>query len=310
MKTTFGVFITAALFTVAISLNSSGLLYGVPTYASQKNPTVPPPTAYAVVERDANSRVWERTTYELSPSGSIVPQKHRYTELATGLHYQKNGQWVESKEEINILPDGTAAATQGGHQTHFPGDIYEGVIELVTPDGAHLRSRPLGLSYNDGTNTVLIAELTNSVGYLVGSNQVIYPNAFTDFKADLRYTYTKAGFEQDIILREQPLTPESYGLNPATTRLQMLSEFFSPPEPAKTTRALPEQAGITLTDENLDFGVMKMVPGRAFLLGSGAHEGNVLVSKSWVKAGNFWWKRCRWRRWQVNWRNCRRRRQP
>jgi hypothetical protein len=99
----------------------------------------------------------------------------------------------------------------------------------------------------------------------------------------LRYIYTKAGFEQDIILREQPLTPESYGLNPATARLQVLTEFFNPPQPAVTTRALPAQAGIALSDENLDFGVMKMMLGRAFLLGSDAHEGSALVSKSWVK---------------------------
>ena len=248
MKTTFGICIA-----VAFSLNGGGLLYGAPTGASQRDSAVPSPTPYSVIGRDANSRVWERTTYELSPSGSVVPQKNRYVELSTGLHYKNaKGEWVESKEEIDILPNGTAAATQGQHQAYFPGNIYQGVIELVTPDGKHLRSRPLGLSYDDGSQTVLIAELKDSVGQLVGPNQVIYPDAFTDFKADLRYTYTKAGFEQDIILREQPSTPESFGLNPATARLQVLTEFFNPPQPAVTTTVLPEQAGITLSDENLD----------------------------------------------------------
>ena len=252
--------------------------------ASSVNPgqTAPSDTPYAVTEQGANHRVWQRTTYETTPDGRQVPHIHKYTELATGLHYWKNGQWVGSKEEIDILPNGAAAATQGQHQAYFPGDIYQGVVELVTPDGIHLQSRPSGLSYDDGTKTVLIAELKDSVGQLVGPNQVIYPDAFTDFKADLRYTYTKAGFEQDIILREQLLTPESFGLNPATARLQVLTEFFNPPQPAVTTMVLPEQAGITLSDENLGFGVMKMMPGRAFLLGSDAHEGGALVSKSWV----------------------------
>ena len=242
-------------------------------------------TPYAVVSKGANQQVWQKTTYETTPDGQQVPHIHKYTELATGLNFWDSNtkQWVDSKEEIDILPNGTAAAIQGQHQVYFPGDIYEGVIELVTPDGVHLQSRLLGLSYDDGTHTVLIAELTNSVGYLVGSNQVIYPDAFTDFKADLRYTYTKAGFSQDIIIREQPLTPESYGLNPATARLQVLTEFFNPPQPAVTTMLLPKQAGITLTDDNLDFGVMKMMPGQAFLLGSDAHAGGALVSKSWVK---------------------------
>ena len=276
MKTILGVYIA-----VVFSLNSGGLLYGAPTGASQKDPAVPPPTAYSVVGRDANSRVWERTTYELSPSGSVVPQKNRYTELATGLHYNKNGQWVESKEKIDILPNGTAAATQGQHQVHFPGDIYDGVIELVTPDGKHLRSRPVGLSYDDGGNTVLIAELTNSVGYLVGSNQVIYPDAFTGVEADLRYTYTKAGFEQDIILRAQPPTPESLGLNPQTARLQILTEFFNPPRPNVRTATVSTKAG-KLINQQLDFGVMKIRPGKAFLLGTNSPSAR--VNKQWLNA--------------------------
>ncbi len=243
---------------------------------------LPAPTPYAVVSRDAHSRVWERTVYESSPSGQAIPSKHRYVELSTGLHFWQNGQWQESQEQIGILPQGGAAATNGAHQVYFPGDIFQGEIQLVTPDGKQLQSRPIGLSYDDGAKTVLIAVLTNSVGQLVGPNQVLYLDAFTGLKADLRYTYTKAGLEQDIILREQPLTPESYGLNPATARLQVLTEFFNPPPPAVSTTVLPEQAGIILTDENLDFGAMKMMPGRAFLLGSDAHEGGASVSKSWV----------------------------
>jgi len=253
---------------------------GPPAIAGQG--TVPvPDTSYAVVSKGANQQVWQRTTYEMKPDGKQIPHIHQYTELATGLHYWNNGQWVDSKEEINILPNSTAAAIHGQHQAYFSGNIYQGVIELVTPDGKHLQSRPLGLSYDDGTNTVLIAELTNSVGYLVGSNQVIYPDAFTDFKADLRYTYTKAGIEQDVVLREQLPGPESYGLNPATARLQVLTEFFNPPQPAVTATMLPQSAGTGLTDENLNFGTMRMGRGKAFLIGNSAKA--TPVSKSWQR---------------------------
>src|SRR6267378_1011541 len=237
MKTLFGIWITAALV-----LSTADFLHAA---TSAGNQPAPAPTPYAVTTQNGNSRVWERTVYEKSPSGEVVTNKHSYNELASGLNHLVNGQWVESSEQINILPNGTAVATNGQHQAYFPGDIYNGVIELVTPDGQQLISRPMGLSYFDGTNSVLIAELTNSMGIVVGNNQVVYPNAFTDFKADLRYTYTKAGFEQDIILRESTLTPESYGLNPATARLQVLTEFFSPPEPTMTATILPEQAGVT-----------------------------------------------------------------
>ena len=54
----------------------------------------------------------------------------QYTELATGLHYQENGQWLESKETIDLLPDGRAAAIHGRHKAYFPSDIYHGTIEL------------------------------------------------------------------------------------------------------------------------------------------------------------------------------------
>ena len=111
---------------------------------------------------------------------------------------------------------------------------------------------------------------------------MIYPDAFTDFKADLRYTYTKAGFEQDIILREQPPTPESLGLNPDTARLQVLTEFFDPPQPSIQSTPMQMETGLSLTDETLGFGQMQMVPGRAFLLGNDANDVAAPVNKQWL----------------------------
>jgi hypothetical protein len=276
MKTPLHCFIFASLF---------GLNLCEAQQVTTSQTSVPSPTPYSIVANDANSRIWERTNYAVSPNGRSVSQIQRFTELATGLNYQdpSTGQWAPSQEEIDILPNGTAAATTGQHQVYFPGDIYQGEIELVTPDGIQLQSRPMGISYDDGTNTVLIAVLTNSVGQLAGSNQVIYPNAFKGLNADLLYTYTKAGFEQDIILHEQPPSPAASGLDPATTRLQVLTEFFNSPQPALSSTPLPAQAGITLNDETLDFGVMKMMPGRAFLLGTDARDTGVWVGKSWVQ---------------------------
>lgn len=94
------------------------------------------------------------------------------------------------------------------------------------------------------------------------------------------YVYTKAGFEQDIVLQEQAPSPESVGLNPATTRLQVWTEFFDPPQPRETLSTLPEQAGLVLTDDTLDFGSMRMAPGSAFKLGANSLAAK--VAKSWV----------------------------
>jgi RHS repeat-associated protein len=244
---------------------------------------LPSPTAYSIVANDANSRVWQRAVYSQSPKGGTITNLQSYTELASGLNHLVNGQWVESSEQIDILPNGTAAATNGQHQAYFPGDIFEGQIQVVTPDGLQLYSQPLALTYSDGINTVVIASLTNSTGVVVGVNQVVYANAFSGISADVRYTYTKAGFEQDVILHQQPPTPESYGLNADTARLQMMTEFFNPPQPSIKTCTLQPQAGLSLPDQKLGFGKMQMVPGRAFLLGQKATKPRIQVSKSWVQ---------------------------
>jgi hypothetical protein len=50
----------------------------------------------------------------------MVQRQRRYTELDTGLNYQKDGQWFASREEIELLASGFAVARQGlisiGHQ--------------------------------------------------------------------------------------------------------------------------------------------------------------------------------------------------
>jgi hypothetical protein len=113
---------------------------------------------YSVVERGADYSVLQSTT---RVNGTNLV--HRYVEVATGLNYKNSyGQWTESKEEIDILPQGGAAATQGRHKVYFPADIFNGALEVVTPEGRHLKSRPLGVSYDDGSNTVLIATLKDS----------------------------------------------------------------------------------------------------------------------------------------------------
>src|ERR1700679_3482047 len=222
---------------VLLTIGSTGLRAQTPPTATTQG-NVPAPTDYQIVQQDGNSRVWQREIYEQEPNGQIVARPHKFTELATGLNYKdpSTGQWQPSKEEIDIQPDGTMCATQGQHQVYLPSDFYNGQIQMVTPSGVHLKSQPAALSYDDGANTVLIGVLTNSIGQLVSSNQVIYTNAFAGLDADILYSYTRSGLEQDIVIRSQPPTPASLDLNPDTTRLQVLTEFFDPPQPRQATR--------------------------------------------------------------------------
>jgi hypothetical protein len=228
----------SSLITLALLLNAGAEFSQAVASDASTSPDsnlaaeLPAPTPWAVVDRGPHHKTWERIVYELSPSGSAVPVSHRYTELATGMNYLQNNQWVDASEEIDILPQGGAAAVHGQHQVYFPTDIYAGAVQLVTPDGKNLQFRPLGLSYFDGNNSVLIAELTNSVGQLLPSKrEVIYPDAFSDLAVDLRCVYTRAGYEENIVLKERPPDPQDFGLNPATTRIQVLTEWFSPPQP-------------------------------------------------------------------------------
>jgi hypothetical protein len=258
---------------------------------SSSRPGAVAETEYRVVDRGPHHRVWQRETIEVGPDGTLSANRHKYTELATGLHYKNaKGEWVDAKEEFELKP-GKAIARQGQHKVTLNYNLNSaGAVELVTPDGIMLKSHVLGLSYFDtgSGKSVLIAEVKDCAGRVAG-NQVVYEDAFTDFPADVRYTYTRAGFEQDIILREQPPKPEEYGLNPETTRLQVLTEFLDAPEPGQKTRA-PGKSGKSgqpeeLSDAQLTFGQMQMVPGKAFSTDTSTRPANrarmIPVSKSW-----------------------------
>jgi hypothetical protein len=70
------------------------------------------------------------------------------------------------------------------------------------PDGRLLTRAVLGLSYFSAASgqSVLIAEVKDCQGELHPPNVIVYPDAFTDIKADVRISYTKAGMEQDVIV--------------------------------------------------------------------------------------------------------------
>jgi len=215
---------------------------------------------YTVTERGADYRVLQKTTIENGTN-----HVHRYTELATGMNYTNSfGQLTESKEQISILPTGGAAATQGRHQVYFPADIYNGVLEVVTPDGRHLRSRPLCVGYDDGSNTVFIATLKPSQGWLTSSNQVTYFDAFTTFKADLVCTYRRGGYECDLVFRQLPPAPDQFGLDNANSTLQLVTEFFNTADPEQIPAQIDDWFG--LQDHTLKFGSLTMTRGKAFAM--------------------------------------------
>jgi len=235
-------------------------------------------SAPTVVDSGPNHRVWQTVSVDELGQTNVSS----YTELATGLNYWNpaKGQYEESKEQFQIMQDGSAIATNGQHQVILAADINSGgSVDLLMPGGQRLQSNPMGLSFFDTASgkSVLIAEVTNCVGELVSPNVVLYTSAFGNLQAALRYTYTRDGFEQDVILYQNPGSPADYGLNPATSRLEMWSEFFNPPSPQASTQPLTDN--IT-QDETLDFGRMRIGRGAAYVL-NGQSLQSVEVAKSW-----------------------------
>ncbi len=154
---------------------------------------------------------------------------------------KKNGVLVDSSDEIDLVADG-AEARHGQHRVHWAANLNtpgpNGAVRLLTPGRKALRSRIFGISYWDTASdtNLLIGELQDTQGLLVGSNQVVYPDAFRgSVKADVCYRNSVEGMEQNIVFREKLPAPADLNLDPKTTVLQILTEFFAPPARVKSS---------------------------------------------------------------------------
>jgi len=257
--------------------------------------TLDTPTA---IEAGPHHRVWQRVVSD--GLGNFLTNS--FTEPATGLNYLNSatGKWEESQPQFQITKDGYALADKTQHKLIVSANLNTAVaVDLQSPE-LRFQNRVLGLSYFDplSGNSVLLAEVKDCVGQLVAPNQIIWPDAFTDFRADYRLTLRRDGVEADVILREQPPSPELFGLSAQTAQLQVLTEFLNAPTPKVATAAVPAGTngvpnsflvGPNLADEQLSFGSLAFERGRAFSLdesasaGDGLSEPEAPVGKSWQK---------------------------
>jgi hypothetical protein len=248
---------------------------------------------YTVVTRAANSRGWGAIICRTNNAGQVIRSTNRsYTEVGANLCVQDAaGNWSDSDGSLAIVADG-AKSGNSPLAVHFAGDANaaDGTVRLTSPDGKVFVSKVFGISYYDSAlqTNVLIASLQSSQGTLVGNNHIVYQNAFTGLNADIWYTFSISGLSQDIVLHDCPASPASYGLNPQSTRLQVFTEWFNPPEPRITTG---EDDGIA-HDAWLDFGNLIMGPGGALFTQGQADPVPVdsgTVFKHWgVISGRNW----------------------
>jgi len=235
---------------------------------------------YAIVQRGPHSRVWQRTTVTTNQAGLVRTNTHSYTELCTGICYLQNGAYADSVEQINIVGL-VGQALQGPCKVTWQPDASTagGAVQLTSPNGQQFSTRVYGLALKDvstGSN-VLIGQITNSTGVMTASNQIVYPSAFSGLQADIQTTYKLSGFEQDVILRQQLPSPQTYGLNPDTTWFEVLTEFFNPPVPTKTTSV---SNGLS-DDVVLDFGDVSIGRGTVFQTPGQSGRARPKVSKHW-----------------------------
>ena len=235
-------------------------------------------TAYTVAERGPHHRVWANVTWQTNAVGRITVHTNSYTELATAMHHLVSGKWADSSDQIQIAATG-AQATNSQHHVAFLGNINSpGAVDITLPEGQHLIGNVQGLSYFDTASgkSVMIAQVKDSDGELLPSgNRALYRDAFSGLSADVLYVNAVSGFEQLIVLRQQPPSPATWGLDPATTVIQVITEFLNPPEPCITPSLLRGAV-----DHHLSFGAMQMGKGEAFALGS--ETNTIPVTKQWL----------------------------
>ena len=179
-------------------------------------------------ETAATHRILER-----GPHHKVVAtgEGTKYTELRTGMHYFKSGAWLET-EELIIKTETGAEATRGPYRIQLANHLSASdPIDITTSDNKRLLPKLLGLRYFDaGTGAyVPISSTKDSVLEILPPNRAIYRDICDGVKADLLLTYSSGTLECDFVLRSRPPSPEIYGLDPSSTRLEVVTEFKSPP---------------------------------------------------------------------------------
>jgi len=208
-------------------------------------------------------------------TGAVTPQTRQVIRVGTGLNYlDEAGAWQQSEDLIELTTDGGAAAVHGPHKVYFSaaGLNDDAALTIVTVSNRVFQARVLGIYYFDpasGQGRLLAAPSDHAVAELHPPNQIVYRSAFHShvLKADLRYTYTKSGFESEVILTAQPkLSPSDCGFDPAGALLQVRHQWLAP-APRIRTVTVGTAAGPELTDQLLDFGDLWFPGGRAFSTG-------------------------------------------
>lgn len=161
--------------------------YGISAYGQ------PADAGYSVASRGQHDRVWSKVSTKPNSDGVETFVTNSYVEVATSMHYWEDNEWKESRDVIELTPDGGAAAVYGPWKARFGGNLAgKQAITLLSPGGRSLETRPIGLFYHDvvSDKVVQIAALRDCSAELLPPNQIVWKSIFDSIEADVRVTYT------------------------------------------------------------------------------------------------------------------------
>ena len=226
-----------------------------------------------IVERTIDSATYRRVVLLTNGTGDVTTKTNQLTVLDHGLHYLQDGEFKESQDLVESFPGG-AIARYGAYQTIFSPELnVPAAFDIHGPDGKRIQGgvRAIYLTDVASGQSVVLGTVKQSVpGQLVPPNQVVYRSAFDGVEADVLYIWKHNAFSQNVILKENP-PPLPPGLDPTTTRLEIVTELVQAPDVQITSQVLRKEGNFEVVDHGLiSFGEMLAVPGTAFPVDAGS----------------------------------------
>ena len=197
-----------------------------------------------------------------SADGAVGFKTNEFTVLENGLYYLQDGAWQPSEDLIESFPGG-AIARRGPHKAIFSPDAASDVVfDFLASDGRRLQG---------GVREVRLADPASGLAYMLGTvkpsapgeivppNKVVYRDALNGLAADIVYVWRHNGISQNVVLKQCPALPAD--LDPATTRLEVWTEFLDAPVPSVNEVRYQTAEGVDAVEHpTISFGVLLISP--------------------------------------------------
>ena len=263
-----------------------------------------------VLERGTHHNVIQYSRKVADTNGVWRTVVSKYTQLENGLNRQdERGLWTPAPAVLEITTDGAQFVGAEWIAAFKAEPSAADSVVLTTGLGNQAKryvSHVVGLAYFDkasGDSVLLTQVATNSApGVLTSEHDLVYPSCFVGVDGDIVYHLSRSSIAQDIRLRSGLPTPGAFQLDPATTELEVLTEFVEADTPNILSSSTGTQksgatgspvAGKTgadgddLGDRQIDFGLFNIGLGRAFAATGGTNDpgdgGGELVRKHWTQ---------------------------